>query len=1031
MINWFARNPVAANLLMLFIVASGLLSLMTQMPVEIFPAFETRMITVSTSLRGASPQEMEQSVSVRVEEAVDDLAGISDISSVSEEGVSVVTLEVDQRADPESVLAEVKNRVDAISTFPAQMDRPVITLPQWRRPAITVAVTSPHSEDELWSMAEKVRNELRALPGITQVELAGRRQHEVAIEVSSLTLQQYHLTLEDIGEAIKGSSLDLSAGAIRTEGGDVLVRSQGQAYRKQDFEAIVVRVSPEGALIRLGDLAQVRESLGENQVKTRFNGVPAVMLQVFETGAVSPVTISERVRAHLLESQTMMPEGVTLDVWGDRSRILEKRLQTLSSNAIQGGILVLLLLTLFLRPAIAFWVFIGIPVSFMGAFLVMPLFDVSINMISLFGFIVVLGIVVDDAIVTGENIYRHLQHHEAPLDAVIKGAEEVSIPVTFGVLTTMVAFLPMAFIEGSRGQMFSQIVIVVLPIFFFSLLESKLILPTHLRHIRLGRGESRGISRWQENFAEGFERWVLRVYQPALARILEYRYTFLAVCVGVLVILFALLSSGWMRFVFFPRVQSEIAQATLYMPTGTPFSMTDAQVLRIAEAAEAMRDRYREVTTGESLILSVQATTGYGDGASGDHISSVVIEVLSPEERSSTVTSADLVKEWRKRIGSIPGAEGLNFRAEIGRGADPIEIHLLGDDYDSLSEVAGLLKEKLSRFPEVFDIEDSYADGKQSFEVQLKQEAYLLGLTRATILSQLQSAYLGLQVQRVQRGRDEVSVVVRYPREERSALPLLQDFLVEAPGGQRIPLGQVVDLQAGKTPTSLYRNNGKRTLTVTADVDKQKVNMLLLNREIQQFMDATLLRYPDVSMSLEGESLEQSQSLNSLEWGLWFVLFAIYVLLAIPLKSYVQPLIVMLVIPFSIIGAIAGHGIMGMDLTLISLLGMLALVGVVVNDSLVLVDFINRQLAQGVSVRQAILTAGAARFRPIMLTTLTTVIGLLPLLLERSTQAQFLIPMAVSLGFGILFATALTLFLVPVNYLIIEDLKRIKTSYTE
>lgn len=1030
MISWFARNPVAANLLMLFIVAAGLLSLATRMPVEIFPAFETRMITVSTTLRGASPQEMEQSVSVRVEEALDDLVGITDISSVSEEGVSVVTLELDQRSDPDSVLAEVKNRVDSISTFPEEMDRPVITLPQWRRPAISVAVTSPYGEDELWFTAEKVRDELRALPGITQVELGGGRQHEIAIEVSSLTLQAYHLTLEDIGNAIRGSSLDLSAGAIRTEGGDVLVRSQGQAYRKQDFEAIVVRVSPEGALIRLGDLAQVSDGLGEDQVKTRFNGVPALMLQVYETGALSPVTISERVRNYLQTRQLQLPEGVKLAVWADRSRILKKRLQTLSSNAIQGGILVLLLLTLFLRPAIAFWVFIGVPVSFMGAFLVMPLFGVSINMISLFGFIVVLGIVVDDAIVTGENIYRHLQRAEAPMDAVIRGAEEVSIPVTFGVLTTMVAFLPMAFIEGSRGQLFSQIVIVVIPIFFFSLLESKLILPTHLRHIQAKPFQAGKLSRWQQAFAEGFERWVIKVYQPALARVLEYRYTFMALCFGVLVILIALLSSGWIRFVFFPRVQSEIAQATLYMPTGTPFAITDAQIQRIAKAAEVLRDEYRDDDSGDSLILSIQATTGAGDGATGDHIGQVIIEVMSPEERSSTVTSGDLVKEWRTRIGTIPGAEGLNFRAEIGRGSDPIEIHLMGEDYTRLSDVASLLKARLASLPDVFDIEDTFADGKQSFEVQLKQEAYLLGLTRASILSQLQSAYLGLQVQRIQRGRDDVSVVVRYPRDERSALPLLQDFLVAAPGGQRIPLGQVVNLHAGKTPTSLYRNNGKRTLTVTADVDKQKANMLLLNREIQQFMDNTLLQYPDVSMSTGGESLEQSESLSSLEWGLWFVLFAIYVLLAIPLKSYVQPLIVMMVIPFSIIGAIAGHAIMGMDLTLISLLGMLALVGVVVNDSLVMVDFINRQCAAGVNVKEAILTAGAARFRPIMLTTLTTVIGLMPLLLERSTQAQFLIPMAVSLGFGILFATVLTLFLVPVNYLMIEDFKGFKKVYT-
>jgi multidrug efflux pump subunit AcrB len=1026
MISWFARNPVAANLLMLAAVFTGLLMLLTRIPLEIFPSFEPRVISVSTTLRGASPQEMEQGVSIRIEEALRDLEGIDEIKSVSEEGYANVSLEVNNRYDPRDILADVKNRVDAISTFPADMDRPVIRLPQWRRGAITVAVASLHGDEELRQLADRVRADLLDLPGITQVEISGARAYEVAVDVSAARLQALQLTIEAIGNAIQNSSLDISAGALRTAGGDVLVRSEGQAYRKADFEKIIVLARPDGSLVRLGDVAHIRDGFEETEMITRFNGAPAIMIQVFETATESPLDIAKKVRTYIDSQQSLLPQGVQLSYWGDRSQVLQKRLQTLTENALQGGVLVLLLLTLFLRPAIAFWVFIGVPVSFMGAFLVMPLFGMTINMISLFGFIIVLGIVVDDAIVTGENIYVHLKTGEDPLQAVINGTREVSVPVTFGVLTTMVAFLPMAFIEGARGQLFAQIVVVVLPIFLFSLIESKLILPAHLRNIRYQPAQSAGLSRWQQAFSEGFENWVLRYYQPALAAVISYRYTFVALCFGLLVIVITLLTSGWMKFVFFPRVQSEVAQATLYMPTGTPFEVTDARVESMVAAAVRLRDSYTDLESGRSIILNIQASTGFGDGYSGSHIGSVYFEIMAPEDRTDEITSADLVKAWRQEIGAVPGAEGLNFRAEIGRSSDPIEIHLTGTDYGELSEVAQHLKDKLAGFPVVFDIEDTYSDGKQSFDIQLRPEAIALGLTRSAVLSQLRNGYLGLQVQRIQRGRDEVSVVVRYSREERSSLPLMQDFLISTPGGQKIPLAQLTELTAGVTPVSLYRNNGYRTLTVTSDIDKQQANMLLIQKEVNGFMDDLLVRYPAIDYLWEGEALEQRQSLGSLKDGLLFVIFAIYCLLAVPLKSYIQPLIVMLIIPFSIIGAVAGHWIMGMDMTLISLLGMLALVGVVVNDSLVLVDFVNQRRSKLASVTEAVLVAGASRFRPIMLTTLTTVIGLLPLLLEKSTQAQFLIPMAVSLGFGIAFATVLTLFLVPVNYIIIEDVRSLK-----
>lgn len=1034
MIAWFARNHVAANLLMITLLALGLGSLNYKIPLEVFPTIEPRSISIGVSVPGAMPEEMETSVSIKLEEAVQDLEGIEDILSKASEGSASLILTLDDAYEANDILSDVKNRIDAINNLPANAERPVVSLAKRVREVISVAVAGDVSELEIRQTAERVRDQLLDISGITQVKLDAVRDYEISIEVQERVLQQYGIGLAQIALAIQNSSRDISAGSLKTEGGEILIRSSGQAYRKAEFEKIVVLTKDDGSIIRVGDLAVVRDGFAETPVLTRFNGKPAALVDVYRVGQQSAIEVADKVNNYLLEKRATLPETMTITGWRDRSIIVKKRLKTLSDNALQGGVLVLLLLTLFLRPAIALWVCIGIPVSFMGALLVMPMFGITLNVISLFGFIVILGIVVDDAIVTGENIYSHLRTSENSLDAVINGTKEVAIPVTFGILTTVAAFLPIAFIDGVRGQLFAAIPVVVIPILIFSLIESKLILPAHLKHLKFGNNEPvkhsnfyhapiQKLQHWQQGFADGFERAVLRYYHPVLQWVLRNRYLCLAISVGALLILFALLTSGWTRFVFFPKVQSEQARATLEMPVGTPFEVTDRYVISMVSAAETLQLKYVDEQNGESVIRNIMATTGSGSSSSGGHYGRVIFEITAPEDRQSTVTSRDLVNEWRALIGPIPGADTLTFRAEIGHVSDPVNIQLRGQDFSSLSYVADRIKDKLAEYPTVFDISDSFSDGKEALQIKLKNEAHILGLTRQQILRQVSEAFYGYEVQRIQRGRDDIRVMVRYPEEDRESIQSLDQFLISNDAGGRIPLSQVAEFIPEKSPASIRRIDLNRTVSVQADVNKASTNMLVLQEELKAFIDQLLVQYPDVQYSMDGEAKEQRESFSSLQWGLGFVMFIIYSLLAIPFKSYWQPIIVMAVIPFGAIGAVAGHWIMGMDLTLISLLGMLALTGIVVNDSLVLVDFINKRRSKKDDLLGSVSRAAVARFRPVILTSLTTFFGLMPLLFEQSTQAQFLIPMAVSLGFGILFATVITLFLIPINYLVIEDLK--------
>ena len=1018
MIAWFTRNHVAANLLLITIVMAGLFSLSNRIPLEVFPSFESERISISVSLRGSTPEDVERGITIRIEEAVQDLEGIERIRSRSSEGSGSVTVEVEDGYDPREMLADIKSRVDAINTFPVDAEKPIIALAQRKRDVITVTVGSDYGEKEVREFAERVRDELLRLPGVTQLELDGVRNYEIAIELSQDRLRQYDLTLAEVSRAVGNSSLDISAGNLKSSGGDILLRSKGQAYHKDEFDSIVIKTNPDGSIVRLEDIATVTDGFEEYPIRTRFNGKQAAFIEVYRIGQQSAIEVADKVKEYIEARQDSLPRGYSLSYWDDDSMIVKNRLATLTTSAIQGSILVLILLTLFLRPSIAFWVFIGVPVSFMGALIMMPVFGVTLNIMSLFGFILVLGIVVDDAIVTGENVYRHMKINDSAEAAAIKGTQEVATPVTFGILTTVVAFLPLAFIDGARGALFAQLPVVIIPVLLFSLIESKFVLPAHLKYVKL-RGEKSPsrFQKFQQGFADGFERAIIKYYQPILQKALRNKGTTISMFIGAFVLVLAMLMSGWTKFVFFPRIPSETVRMNLTMPTGTPFEVTDKFVQKISKAAYELQTKYVE-EDGTPVIMNVLSFTGGRGGST--HLGRVRFEILPPEKRELQITSQQLLREWRQAIGVIPGAESLTFRAEIGRSSDPIDIQLSGNSMATLQQISEKVKERLATYPEVFDIADSLSDGKQELQIELNEQGKALGLTRNNLTTQVRQAYFGAQVQRIQRGRDDVRVMVRLPIEERSAISILEHVLIDTPNGGEVPLSHVATLIPGNSPSAINRIDRYRILSITADVEKEKANMTVINADLSQYLSELVEQYPGVSYKLEGEAREQRESFGSLGWALLFVFFAIYCLLAIPFKSYWQPIVVMSVIPFGVLGAVLGHWIMATNLTILSLLGMLALIGVVVNDSLVLVDYINKKRAEGMELFEAVSTAGASRFRPVMLTSLTTFIGLMPLLAEKSTQAQFLIPMAISLGFGILFATFITLILVPVNYMLLE-----------
>jgi multidrug efflux pump subunit AcrB len=1037
LISWFARNSVAANLLMIVIVFAGLFTVFS-LRKEIFPEIDTDMVSVRMMYRGASPEEVEEAIATRIEERIHDLQGIKRITSTSAEGVGTVMIEVLEGADSRAVLNDVKSRVDAIDNFPQESEQPVISELVLRRQVITVAVSGDADERSLKHLGERVRDDLAAIPGITQVELAAVRPYEVTVELSESQLRRYGLTFDYVANAIRRSSLDLPAGSIRTDAGEVMIRTQGQAYSAADFENLILTTRPDGTRLRLGEVARVVDGFAETDQMARFDGKPAVLVLVFRVGNQDATTVAELVKEYVGTAGSRMPEGISLTTWQDDSLLLKGRLELLLRNGRAGLILVFLVLALFLKLRLAGWVALGIPISFLGAIALLPIFDISINLLSLFAFIIVLGIVVDDAIVVGENIYRHHEEGKEGLTAAIDGAQEVAIPVTFAILTTIAAFSPLLMVTGRMGKFMYVVPVIVIATLVFSLIESLFVLPAHLSRLKHGgeqkpkRAITRGWRRFQDGFSGQLDRFVRHVYTPFLARCLDWRYLTVAIAIAALVLTFSFVAAGFIEFTFMPPVESDNVVALLTMPLGTPSESTAAAVRRIEQSA---LDLQRELDQGESRtfrhvltsigeqpfrVMQSQGHGGVGGSFSAPHLGEVNIELMPSEQRE--VTSGEVANRWRERVGELPEAVELVFTSSLFSSGEAINIQLTGNNLNELQIAASELKQVLREYPGVFDVADSFRAGKEEMKVDITPEAEAIGLTRADLGRQVRQAFYGEEAQRIQRGRDDVRVMVRYPESERRSLGNLEEMRVRTANGAEIPFSIAGTVHPSRGYASITRVDRRRSVNVTADVDVSRANANEIVASLRQTaLPGILDRHPSVRASFEGEQQQQRETLGGLKKGFLFALLMIYVLLAIPFKSYVQPLIVMAAIPFGIVGAFWGHVIMGMGLTVLSFFGVIALMGIVVNDSLVMVDFINRKYRGGMHLDDAIRAAGVVRFRPIMLTSLTTFAGLLPLLMERSVQAQFLIPMGVSLAFGVIFATLITLILVPVCYRILED----------
>jgi multidrug efflux pump subunit AcrB len=1037
MIAWFARNGVAANLLMLLMVVGGIASLIT-VKRELFPQFSLDTIAISVPYPGASPEEIEESVVIRIEEAIEGLDGIKETRSVASENIGSVIVTVEKGYKLTEVKERVKSRVDAIITFPEDIERPIVDELLIDRDTIWVAVYGQADERSIKEVAEQVRDEIVALAGISQVEILGVREYELSIEVPEDVLRSYGLSFDSIVQSIRAGSMDLPGGLIRSQGGEIQLRTKEQRYTGEDFASIVVRQNPDGSSLLLEDIATIRDGFEESNIITKFDGKLCALLQVREVGQENPLKISDSVYDYVeYANQRWVPKGVEMVAWGDSSFYLKGRLELLINNGLIGFGLVLLSLAIFLRPSLAIFVSIGIPVSFLGTFALAPFIGLSINLISLFAFILVLGIVVDDAIVVGESVFTEFQSKGPSVESAISGTHRVSTPVTFAVVTTMVAFLPVFFLPGLIGKFFVSIPLVVIPTLAFSLVQSKLVLPYHLSLCKVGAKTGRDkldpLSKLQRAISDALERFIRNVYGPFIQQVIGFRYLATTVFFCVLVLSVAIVVVGWVRFVQFPNVPSDFIVMELEMAEGTPIEETTKAALRIEKALYDLAEEEIQ-KTGFDPLKYVSSTIGYsivggGPGvsvfSSGSNVASMIIELSKSELRDSS--AFEVSNRWRDMIGEIPGSRRLVFNASAsGPVGLPVDIRLTGDDFDELQEASEIIQAKLREYEGLYDIRDTYAEGKREIKIRLKPNAEALGVTSSLVAQQVRSAFFGAEAQRIQRGKHDIKVMVRYPEADRKSLGNLQSMRIRTPDGREIPIGEVAELGLGYGFPSINRIDGQRVINIQADANKAIANTTEINAELYGTVLPELLEdYPGVVSVKDGEARDFEELLPALVGGIIMVLVMIYSLLAIPFKSYLQPLIVMFVVPFGISGAIIGHFLTNQDLSILSFLGIIALTGVVVNDSLVLVDYINRRRAEGMPLREAIHRGGMARFRAIMLTSITTFVGLVPILTERSLQAQFLIPMATSLSFGVLFATFITLILVPCSYMILEDLTRI------
>jgi len=1048
-LTWFADNPVAANLMMAIFITGGFISLIS-MHKEEFPNIEPGIVQIQIPYLGAAPEEVEEAVCIRVEEAIEGVDGMDRFFSVSREGMCSVMVELSQNADITTVLNDIKGNVDAISTFPAETEKPIVSSMQFKGQTISLAVHGNTDEATLKLLAEEIRDDISALEGISQVSVTYARPWEISIEVSEQTLRQYNLTMNQIANAIRRASLDLPGGSIKTQGGEILLRSKGQAYRGPDFEDIVVVTRPDGTNIEIGDIAVVKDAFQEGFLRAKFDGERSVAVTVYRVGQEDTITSANSVKRYIEKKRVQLPPGISLTVWIDESIALNRRISALTLNAYAGLALVLLILTLFLRFKVAIWVAAGIPIAILGAIWMFPFAGINISSLTIFAFILVLGIVVDDAIVVGERIFSHETIQKNHREAAIAGTAEVITPVVFGVLTTIAAFLPILLIAGRMGQFFSIIGWVVLVCLVFSILECMLILPAHLAHRKTegyfleGTPLVEGWIKFQGKFSGALESFATDTYKPFLEKTLEWRWVTWAVATAILITSIALIASGRVIFQFFPAVEGDRIFATLTMPEGINVEYTEeaARQLELAafETAKEVNadlgfDKDSSVILHTFQSIGVKAARSTGPTmrtAGGSHLAEVVLDLVPFKERPGWNTNK-IADKWREKTGSVTDAVELQFTTATFSGGDALALQLKGRDIEQLKRAALYLRTELARYPGVMDLTDSFRAGKQEVKLDILPEAKPLGLTLNDLARQVRQAFYGEEAQRIQRGTDDVRVMVRYPEKERQSLGNLENMRIRTSENIEVPFSTVAKVIYGDGFSAINREDQQRVIDVKGDVNRSIVTPEEIMAAVEKAICAKGTSFssresrcynadfPGVAFKISGEQQERNKALGSMIATVPLALMIIFALLAVPLRSYMQPLVIMSVIPFGAVGAIVGHYIMGWDLTFFSLLGIIALSGVVVNASLVLVDYINRQRREGIPIFEAVSTAGVVRFRPIILTSVTTFMGLVPLMTDNDPETFMFIPMAISLAFGVLFATVITLFLVPSLYLMLDD----------
>lgn len=1012
LIAWWARNSVAANLLMVACIIAGIIAF-TRMEREVFPSASFNGATISVAWPGASPQEVEEQVILRIEESISDIDGVEHISSVAREGVATVNVEGLDTVDATFFLNEIKNRVDGISTLPQDAFPPIIR--QWRNqnPTQFIAIYGDLEPRELYRLGRELRDELAQIPnGSPLVDTWGVRNEEVSIEVSEETLRSYGLTFDDVARAIRGSSLNLSGGQVRTDTGNIQLATRNLADTQEEFENIVVRQRADGSVIRIRDIANVVDGFEDSKSIREMNGHPAVNLAIQAPDTLNIVTLSEAVEKWLAEKNEEYEGKAEIYIWFDFADLYFERVNLIASNAGIGLVLVMIVLLLFLRPAVAIWVTVGIAVSFFGAFIFLPMVGVSLNMLSLFAFLLVIGVVVDDAIIVGEAIHNEVEAGGKGVDAAILSTQLVAKPVLFAVITTMITFAPWLFLSGGTAQFTKHISYTIIFALLFSLIESFLILPSHLAHMKKQNKE--GVYyRLQKVFAEGLMSFADNVYRPAVRTALRFRYFTVAFFIGAFAIATALLAQGWVAFKFQPEVQGTFLSLTVRMPEGSPWARSEQVFDEIEIAANKLK---ADLDTPEKeFVKSVYI------GADEEDISAYVTIVPADERKQSTKEIAEL---FREKLGDIPDAEEVTIGYTLNNGGPDLTF---GIESDSLEELRlGVLDVQnfLRTLPDTYDVRNNLQSATPELQVELKPGAERFGLTLAEVSRQIRQAFYGEEVQRLPRGGQDVRVMVRYPKSDRESLTTIETMRIRTPDGREVPLTVVADAKFAPSFKRIDRRDRQRSARITGELREGADREAVMKIYREEFVPEFKQRHPGVDLAQRGDAEDQQDFIS--EWaGLQlFAFFAMYMLLAIAFGSYFQPLLVMSAIPFGFMGAAFGHFIFGLDFALFSFFGIAAAAGVVVNDNLVLIDYVNRLRADGEGAISALVKAGVGRFRPILLTSLTTFVGLLPIMFERSTSAQFLMPTVVSLAFGVFFATFVTLLFVPAMYAVGADISR-------